>query len=99
MYQSGIGYKSINPKRSLKGRKKKIEEFIIIDETLIKISSELKWLWVVAIELESKEILGISITKERNMLLAERFISSLVGIHGQHPVSTDGGTWYLFTSL
>jgi transposase-like protein len=60
MYQSGIGYKSINPKRSLKGRKKKIEEFIIIDETLIKISSELKWLWVVAIELESKEILGIS---------------------------------------
>jgi transposase-like protein len=58
--QSGIGYKSINPKRCLKGRKKKIEEFIIIDETLIKISSELKWLWVVAIELESKEILGIS---------------------------------------
>ena len=58
--QSGIGYKSINPKRYLKGRKKKIEEFIIIDETLIKISSELKWLWVVAIELESKEILGIS---------------------------------------
>ena len=44
------------------------------------------------IELESKEILGISITKERNMLLAERFISSLVGIHdSQHPVSTDGG--------
>jgi transposase-like protein len=60
MYQSGIGYKSINPKRCLKGRKKKIEEFIIIDETLIKISSELKWFWVVAIELESKEILGIS---------------------------------------
>src|SRR5215212_7668745 len=87
MYQSGIGYKSINLKRYLKGRKKKIEEFII-DETLIKIGSELIWLWV-AIELESKEILGISISKERNMLLAERFISSLVGIHGQHPVSTD----------
>ena len=82
----------------MKGRKKKIEEFIIIYETLIKIGSELIWLWV-AIELESKEILGISISKERNMLLAERFISSLVGIHGQHLVSTDGGTWYLFTSL
>ena len=62
-------------------RKKKIDEFII-DETLIKIGSELIWLWV-AIELGSKEILGISISKERNMLLAERFISSLVGIHGQ----------------
>ena len=50
-------------------RKKKIEEFII-DETLIKIGSELIWLWV-AIELGSKEILGISISKERNMLLSE----------------------------
>jgi putative transposase len=73
-------------------RKKKIEEFII-DETLIKIGSELIWLWV-AIGLESKEILGIRISKERNILLAEQFISSLVKIHGQHPVSTDGGTWY-----
>ena len=42
------------------------------------------WLWVATIGLESKEILGINISKERNMLLAERFISSLVGIHGQH---------------
>ena len=73
-------------------RKKKIQEFII-DETLIKIGSELILIWV-AIELESKEILGIRISKERNMLLAEQFISSLVKIHGQHPVSTDGGTWY-----
>jgi putative transposase len=75
-------------------RKKKIEEFII-DETLIKIGSELIWFWV-AIELESKEILGISTSKERSiMLLAEQFTSSLVKIHGhQHPVSTDGGTWY-----
>lgn len=28
------------------------------------------------------------------MLIAERFISDLVRIHGKHPVSTDGGTWY-----
>ena len=28
------------------------------------------------------------------MLIAKRFISSLVQIHGKHPVSTDGGTWY-----
>ena len=40
IYQSGIGYKSINPKRYLKGKRKKIKEFII-DETLIKIGSEL----------------------------------------------------------
>jgi transposase-like protein len=28
------------------------------------------------------------------MLIAERFIADLVRIHGKHPVSTDGGTWY-----
>ncbi len=28
------------------------------------------------------------------MLIAERFIAGLVRIHGKHPVSTDGGTWY-----
>jgi transposase-like protein len=39
--QSGIEYnKSINPKRYLKGKRKKIKEFIS-DETLIKIGSEL----------------------------------------------------------
>jgi len=28
------------------------------------------------------------------MLIAERFLSGVVKIHGKHPVSTDGGTWY-----
>ena len=27
------------------------------------------------------------------MFVAERFLSSLVKEHGNHPVSTDGGTW------
>jgi putative transposase len=62
---------------------------------LIKVvdSSEYIWLWV-AIEPESKGILGFSISKERNMLIAERFVSKLVNIYGPHPVSTDRGIWY-----
>ena len=28
------------------------------------------------------------------MFVAERFISVVINIHGKHPVSTDGGTWY-----
>ena len=28
------------------------------------------------------------------MLVAERFIASLINRHGKHPVSTDDGTWY-----
>ncbi len=28
------------------------------------------------------------------LIVAERFIASLINIYGKHPVSTDGGTWY-----
>lgn len=72
--------------------KTKISEFII-DETQLKVGSEIIWLWV-AIESETKNILAISISKERNMFVAERFLSDIVNEFGQHPVSTDGGTWY-----
>jgi len=80
-----------NP-RKLSSKRKKIEEYIV-DETLIKVGSELVWLWV-AIEPENRLILALSISKERNMLIAERFLSGLVKIHGKHSISTDGGTWY-----
>ena len=43
---------------------------------------------------ETKDILSISISKERNMFVAERFLSNIVHEYGKHPVSTDGGTWY-----
>jgi putative transposase len=76
----------------LLSKRKKIDEYIV-DETLIKVGSELVWLWV-AIESENRQILELSISKERNMLIAERFLSGVVKIHGKHPVSTDGGTWY-----
>ena len=41
------------------------------------------WIWI-AIESESKEILGISVSKEGNMFIAERFISSLIKGYGKH---------------
>ena len=53
-------------------RKTKISEFIV-DETQIKVvGSEYIWLWI-AIEPENKEIVGLRISKERNMFVAERF--------------------------
>ena len=79
------------PKR-ICSRMKMISEFII-DETLIKAGSELLWLWV-AIEPKDRQILALSISKKRNVLIAEKFLSGLVKIHGKRPVSTDGGTWY-----
>jgi transposase-like protein len=39
-------------------------------------------------------VLGIYISEERNMLVAEKFIRSLVSNYGKHIVYTDGGTWY-----
>ncbi len=81
-----------HPQR-ISSKSKKINEFII-DETLFKVGSELIWLWV-AIEPKNKQILALSISKERNMFVAERFISKLMDTYGSNPVSTDVGTWYL----
>lgn len=76
----------------LLSKRKKIDEYII-DETLIKVGSEYIWLWV-AIEPENREILALTISKERNMFVAERFLADIIKIHGRYPVSTDGGSWY-----
>ncbi|MDQ6724407.1 MAG: DDE-type integrase/transposase/recombinase [Thermoproteota archaeon] len=74
-------------------KNKKIIEFIV-DETAIKAGSELIWLWVVVEPTNDKEILSFHISKERNMFVAERFLSRVVNKYGLHRVSSDGGTWY-----
>ena len=48
---------------------------------------------------DGKTILGNYISSERNMLIAERFLNSLINKYGKHNISTDGGTWYLSSSL
>jgi putative transposase len=73
-------------------RGKRISEFII-DGTLVKIGSTYMRIWV-SIEPKNKQILTVTISKERTMLIAERFILSLINRYGNHQVSTDGGTWY-----
>ena len=80
----------IQPKRSSK--KKKILEFII-DETAVKAGSEMIWL-VVVIKPNDKEILAVDISKERNMFIAEQFLSAVVQKYGMNSVLSDIGTWY-----
>ncbi|HXS59828.1 MAG TPA: hypothetical protein VN703_03340 [Candidatus Sulfopaludibacter sp.] len=61
---------------------------------MLKVGSEYIWLCV-AIEPINRQVLTLSISKERNMFVAERFILGLAKNYGKHPVvSTDGGTWY-----
>jgi putative transposase len=79
------------PKRIFQ-KKSKVSEFII-DETLIKAGNEYVWLWI-AVEPTDKIILGIRISIERTILVAEQFIQSLVRRYGKQKISTDGGTWY-----
>ena len=51
------------------------------------------WIWI-AIQPVHKSVLGIHISEERNMFVAENFLRSLVSKYGKHIVYTDGGTWY-----
>ncbi len=80
-----------HPKR-MSSKRKRISEYMV-DETLLKVGSEYVWLWI-AIGPENRQILALYISKERNMFVAGRHLSGLVKVHGKHPISTDGGTWY-----
>ena len=73
-------------------QKEKVSAFVI-DETVIQIGNQHFWLWI-AIEPIHSSVLGIYISEERNMLVAEKFIRSLIEKYGRHTVYTDGGTWY-----
>ena len=81
-----------HPKKISLVERKEVSEYIV-DETVLKAGSENIWLWV-ATEPENGQFLAQTISKERNMFVAERFLSSIIRDYGKHAVSTDGGTWY-----
>jgi putative transposase len=81
-----------HPRKTSLEERKEVSEYIV-DETVIKAGSENIWLWV-ATEPENSQFLAQTISKERNMFVAERFLSDIVRDYGKHAVSTDGGTWY-----
>jgi putative transposase len=68
---------------------KRVSAFLI-DETMVQIGSDEAWLWI-AIEPIHKQILGVYISRHRNMIVAESFLRSLVKVYGKHTVySSDG---------
>ena len=64
--------------------KRKSVSAFIIDETIIQVGSQHFWLWF-CIKPIDKSVLGIYISEERNMLVAEKFIRSLEN-YGKHTV-------------
>ena len=77
----------------LSNLQKEIVSAFIIDEIVIQIGNQHFWLWI-CIEPIHSSVLGKYISEERNMLVAEKFIISLVSNYGKHILYTDGGTWY-----
>ena len=39
-------------------------------------------------------MVGVHISRHRNMLVAESFLKSLIKLYGRHAVYSDGGSWY-----
>jgi transposase-like protein len=66
----GIGFKDLV--LHIKSTKGKEFPAFIIDETVIQIGSQHFWLWI-CIEPVHSSVLGIHISEERNMLIAEKF--------------------------
>ncbi|MFZ0510031.1 MAG: DDE-type integrase/transposase/recombinase, partial [Candidatus Nitrosopolaris sp.] len=59
----------------------------------LQIGSTEAWVWV-AVEPIHRVVLGVYISRHRNMLVVESFLKSLIEIYGRHIVYSDGGTWY-----
>jgi hypothetical protein len=47
----------------------------------------------------NKVILGFDISKERNMFVGEKFIAGLTKVYDKHSVSTDMGTYIVFSRM
>jgi transposase-like protein len=93
MWLCGVGYR-FNP-TIIYCRKTKLAALIfIINETMIQIGDNEAWLWI-AIEPVHSTILGVFLSRHRNMLVVESFLKSLMKTYGKHSVYSDGGgTWY-----
>ena len=84
-----------NPKNIFPNKKNsRITAFIIDETAAVQIGDNDAWLWV-AVEPIRHRILGVYISRHRNMLVAESFLKSLIKLYGKHIVYSDGGgTWY-----
>ena len=83
-----------NPKIIYSRKRRRVTAFVI-DETMIQVGGGNEaWLWI-AIEPVRSTILGVYLSRHRNMFVAESFLRSLIEIYGRHTVYSDGGTsWY-----
>jgi putative transposase len=63
----------------------------LVGETYVKVGSFEAW---VAVEPVHRFILGVYLSRHRNMLVAKAFLKTLVEKYGKHTVYSDGALWY-----
>jgi len=63
----------------------------LVGETYVKVGSFEAW---VAVEPVYRFILGVYLSRYRNMLVAEAFLKTLVDKYGKHTLYSDGALWY-----
>jgi putative transposase len=83
--------REFNPSDVFPNKKKARIIAFIIDETMIQIGDTNAWLWV-ALEPIHYRIIGVYISRHRNILVAESFLRSLIKLYGKHIVYSDGGS-------
>ena len=54
----------------------------IINKTMLQIGSDYAWLWA-AIEPVHNQVLGLHVSRHRNILVAEYFLRSLIKVYGK----------------
>lgn len=73
---------------------RKERDFIAVDETVIKINGEKRYLWA-TIDVESRKILAVWITTTKNWWIARNFLLVVLKSCEERPVFlVDRGSWY-----
>ncbi|XRO76111.1 DDE-type integrase/transposase/recombinase [Methanocaldococcus sp. 10A] len=81
-------------KEILNKPERKTRNLITIDETKLKFGNETIYVWS-AIDVESKECLGIYVSKTRSSLDTILFVRSILKFCSNKPIIlVDGGRWY-----
>ena len=76
----GIGWiQEFNPNDLFPNKKKARIIAFVIDETMIQIGDTDAWLWVAIEPIHHYRIIGVYISRHRNMIVAESFISKIIG--------------------
>jgi putative transposase len=85
-----------NPKNIFPNKKNSGITAFIIDETAVRSERLMHGFGLPRNEytIRFHKILGVYISRHRNMLVAEAFLKSLVKLYGKHIVYSDGGSWY-----